>query len=164
MTQVPPAGWRRARPPSVRSPTQEDQVQQAAVDTSPIPPGLTDADVAERVESGRVNRAPAGTSRSLWAIVRANVFTRFNAILGALLVVILTIGPLQDALFGIVLVTNTAIGIVQERWAPRPTPTPWPPRPGASRWCAPSCGRAPTASCAGSPGSCCPPPGSWWPA
>ena len=94
-------------------------MQQAAVDTTPIPQGLTDAEVAERVESGRVNRAPGGTSRSLWAIVRANVFTRFNAILGTLLVVILTIGPLQDALFGVVLVTNTGIGIYQEWRAKR---------------------------------------------
>jgi cation-transporting ATPase E len=94
-------------------------VQQAAVDTTPTPPGLTDAEVAERVESGRVNRAPGGTSRSLWAIVRANVFTRFNAILGSLLVVILTIGPLQDALFGVVLVANTGIGIYQEWRAKR---------------------------------------------
>lgn len=68
---------------------------------------------------GRVNRAPGGTSRPLRSIVRANVFTRFNAILGALLVVILTVGPLQDALFGIVLVANTAIGIVQEWRAKR---------------------------------------------
>jgi cation-transporting P-type ATPase E len=105
--------------PSVLCPAQEDQVEQAAVDTTPIPQGLTDAEVAERVESGRVNRAPGGTSRSLWAIVRANVFTRFNAILGTLLVVILTIGPLQDALFGIVLVTNTGIGIYQEWRAKR---------------------------------------------
>jgi cation-transporting ATPase E len=80
---------------------------------------LTDAEVAERLAAGRVNRAPGGTSRSLWAIVRANVFTRFNAILGTLLVVILTIGPLQDALFGIVLVSNTAIGIFQEWRAKR---------------------------------------------
>ncbi|HYZ97122.1 MAG TPA: hypothetical protein VE575_00130, partial [Acidimicrobiales bacterium] len=87
---------------------------QEVVDTAPVPPGLTDAEVAERIAAGRVNRAPGGTSRSLWAIVRANVFTRFNAILGTLLVVILTIGPLQDALFGIVLVSNTAIGIFQE--------------------------------------------------
>jgi cation-transporting P-type ATPase E len=94
-------------------------VQQAAVDTTPVPRGLTDAEVAERVESGRVNRAPGGTSRSLWAIVRANVFTRFNAILGTLLVVILTIGPLQDALFGVVLVANTGIGIYQEWRAKR---------------------------------------------
>ncbi|MGH9112623.1 MAG: HAD-IC family P-type ATPase, partial [Acidimicrobiales bacterium] len=94
-------------------------MQQAAVDTTPLPRGLTDAEVADRVERGLVNRAPGGTSRSIWAIVRANVFTRFNAILGALLAVILTIGPIQDALFGIVLVTNTAIGIYQEWRAKR---------------------------------------------
>jgi cation-transporting ATPase E len=83
------------------------------------PPGLTAAQVAERIADGRVNRAPGGTSRSLWTIVRANVVTRFNAILGTLLVVILTVGPLQDALFGIVLVTNAAIGIGQEWRAKR---------------------------------------------
>ncbi|MGH9005607.1 MAG: cation-translocating P-type ATPase, partial [Acidimicrobiia bacterium] len=97
----------------------EDQVQQAAVDTTPLPRGLTDAEVADRVERGLVNRAPGGTSRSIWAIVRANVFTRFNAILGGLLAVILTIGPIQDALFGVVLVTNTGIGIYQEWRAKR---------------------------------------------
>jgi cation-transporting ATPase E len=80
---------------------------------------LTRAEVEERVADGRVNRAPRDTSRSLWAIVRANVFTRFNAILGGLLVVILTVGPVQDALFGIVLVTNTGIGIYQEWRAKR---------------------------------------------
>ena len=68
---------------------------------------------------GRVNRAPAARSRSLWEIVRANVFTRFNAILGVLLVVILTVGPYQDALFGVVLVANTGIGIYQEWRAKR---------------------------------------------
>ena len=94
-------------------------MQQAAVDATPIPQGLTDAEVAERVEQGRVNRAPGGTSRSMWDIVRANVFTRFNAILGTLLVVILTVGPLQDALFGVVLVANTGIGIYQEWRAKR---------------------------------------------
>jgi cation-transporting ATPase E len=46
--------------------------------------------------------------------VRANVFTRFNALLGGLLVVILIVGPIQDALFGFVLIVNTAIGIIQE--------------------------------------------------
>ena len=60
--------------------------------------GLSDREVAERVAAGRVNRAPGGTSRSLAGIVRANVLTRFNAILGALLVVILTVGLIQDAL------------------------------------------------------------------
>jgi hypothetical protein len=46
--------------------------------------------------------------------VRANVLTRFNAILGTLLAVVLLIGAYRDALFGIVLVSNALIGIVQE--------------------------------------------------
>ena len=81
--------------------------------------GLSNTQVAERVRDGRVNRAPRTASRSLGAIVRANVLTRFNAILGTLLVVILIVGPLQDALFGVVLVANTAIGIAQEWRAKR---------------------------------------------
>ena len=91
-----------------------------SVTRSSLPTGLAAAEVAERVADGRVNRAPRGTSRSLWEIVRANVFTRFNAILGALLVVILTVGPYQDALFGVVLVTNAGIGIYQE-WRAKQT-------------------------------------------
>ncbi|HEV7758487.1 MAG TPA: HAD-IC family P-type ATPase [Acidimicrobiales bacterium] len=85
-----------------------------------LPDGLTTAEAADRTARGLTNRAPVQTSRSLTAIVRANVFTRFNAILGILLVVILTIGPIQDAFFGLVLVLNTAIGIVQE-WRAKQT-------------------------------------------
>jgi cation-transporting ATPase E len=84
-----------------------------------VPPGLDDREAADRAERGLVNRAPSQTSRPLSAIVRANVFTRFNAILTVLLVVILTVGPIQDALFGVVLVVNTAIGIAQEWRAKR---------------------------------------------
>ena len=47
------------------------------------------------------------------------MLTRFNAILGALFVVILLIGPPQDALFGVVLVVNTAIGVAQDLRAKR---------------------------------------------
>lgn len=42
------------------------------------------------------------------------MFTRFNALLGGLLIVIVSVGQYRDALFGIVLVANTAIGIIQE--------------------------------------------------
>jgi cation-transporting ATPase E len=76
--------------------------------------GLTADQVAERVRRGEVNDSGARTSRTLGEIVRANVFTRFNAILGTMLVVILIVGPIQDATFGIVLVANALIGIVQE--------------------------------------------------
>ena len=51
--------------------------------------------------------------------MRANTFTLFNAILGALLVLTLTLGDPKDALFGGVIVANTLIGIVQEIRAKR---------------------------------------------
>ena len=47
------------------------------------------------------------------------MLTRFNAILGALFAVVLVVGPLQDALFGIVLAVNTAIGLFEEVRAKR---------------------------------------------
>lgn len=81
--------------------------------------GLTGAEVRERVARGEVNDVPAAPSRTVAQIVRANVLTRFNALLGALLVVILIVGPLQDALFGLVLIANSGIGILQELRAKR---------------------------------------------
>lgn len=81
--------------------------------------GLTAAEVAERTAAGQVNAAIGGTSRSIWEIVRANVFTRFNGILGGLFVLILITRSWADGLFGIVLVVNSAIGISQEYLAKR---------------------------------------------
>ncbi len=81
--------------------------------------GLSTAEVAVRVAAGLVNRAAAPPSRTVGQIFRANILTRFNAILGALLLVILVVGPLQDALFGLVIVVNSAVGIVQELRAKR---------------------------------------------
>ncbi|MGW2024934.1 HAD-IC family P-type ATPase [Streptomyces decoyicus] len=80
----------------------------------PVNPGLTAAEVAERVARGEVNDVPVRSSRSATEIVRANVFTRFNAIIGVLFVIILIVGPIQDGLFGFVIVANTGIGIIQE--------------------------------------------------
>jgi cation-transporting ATPase E len=82
-------------------------------------PGLTGAEVAERVARGEVNDVPVRSSRPTSEIVRANVFTRFNAIIGVLFLVVLVVGPVQDGLFGFVIVANTAIGIVQELRAKR---------------------------------------------
>ena len=81
--------------------------------------GLTRGEVAARRADGRGNDYPVMTSRPLREILRANVLTRFNALLGSLLVVILLVGPLQDALFGLTLVANTLVGIVQEVRAKR---------------------------------------------
>jgi cation-transporting ATPase E len=88
-----------------------------AADTVTRPPpdrGLTAAEVEQRQSDGRSNDVTDPTSRSVRDIVRANVFTPFNFLLGSLLVVILAVGEYRDGLFGIVLVANALIGIVQE--------------------------------------------------
>ena len=81
--------------------------------------GLTSAEVQQRRAEGRTNDVPDPTSRTVGQIIRANVFTPFNALLGVLLVVIIAIGEYRDGLFGIVLVANALIGIIQELRAKR---------------------------------------------
>ena len=76
--------------------------------------GLSDAAVRERVARGEVNRFEQCSSRSVSSILRSNIFNRFNVILSLLLAIIVTFGSLHDALFGIVMVLNAVIGIVQE--------------------------------------------------
>ena len=81
--------------------------------------GLTSEEVEARVLRGDVNVVPATTSRPVVSILASNILTRFNLLLGLLLAAILAIGPIQDALFGLVLIINTPIGIVQELRAKR---------------------------------------------
>ena len=81
--------------------------------------GLTAAEAAQRVRAGQVNTADERTSRTFGEILRANVLTRFNAIIGTMFVLILVFGEGQDSLFGFVLLFNTLIGVVQEWRAKR---------------------------------------------
>ncbi|MBL7488064.1 cation-translocating P-type ATPase [Frankia sp. AgB1.9] len=76
--------------------------------------GLTAAEVASRVAAGQVNDVPARTSRTVREILAANVFTRINLIIGVLFALICVVGPIQDGLFGAVIVANSVIGIIQE--------------------------------------------------
>jgi cation-transporting ATPase E len=76
--------------------------------------GLTTAEVDQRHAAGQTNDVPNPTSRTYAQIARANIFTRFNGLLGVLLVAIIAVGEYKDALFGIVLVLNALIGIIQE--------------------------------------------------
>jgi cation-transporting ATPase E len=48
--------------------------------------------VRSRIDAGQTNAVPSRTSRSVWDIVRPNVFTWFNLILGVLCVLMLTFG------------------------------------------------------------------------
>jgi len=81
-------------------------------ESQPVP--LTDSEVADRVAKGLVNIDTTTESRSVASILKANVLTRFNAIVTVLLVVILVFGEAADALFGLVMISNAAIGIIQE--------------------------------------------------
>ena len=81
--------------------------------------GLSQAEVNERLQNGQVNRTAEHSSRPFWQIIRVNVFTRFNALLGSLWAIVLVVGPWQDALFGGVLVANSLIGTIQELRAKR---------------------------------------------
>lgn len=76
--------------------------------------GLTDAEVADRVAEGKSNAVPQRAARSIADIVRANVFTRINAILGVLLMIVLTTGSVINGLFGLLIIANSVIGMVQE--------------------------------------------------
>jgi cation-transporting P-type ATPase E len=80
--------------------------------------GLSSAEAARRLAARGHVRKPR-SSRSYWSIIRANVFTVFNAILAFFGAVTLMFGSWQDALFLGILVANTLIGIIQEVRAKR---------------------------------------------
>ncbi|OJS83352.1 HAD-IC family P-type ATPase [Bifidobacterium longum] len=81
--------------------------------------GLTSKEVVQRIESGQSNAVKTSTSRSVRDIVRANVFTLFNGIIFAAMVLVLITGSWRDAVFGFVIIINTGIGIVTELRAKR---------------------------------------------
>ena len=81
--------------------------------------GLTTTEAERRFAAGQGNATPNGSSRSLWEILAANVFTLFNGIVFAGFGVLLALGRWQDALFGLPALFNTVIGVVQEFTAKR---------------------------------------------
>ncbi|MFC5937996.1 HAD-IC family P-type ATPase [Corynebacterium choanae] len=87
-------------------------VQQATFTTPRT--GLTKQQVASRTKQGHVNVAVRKTGRRTVDIIRSNVFTRINAILGVLLIIVIATGSLINAAFGLLIVANSAIGIIQE--------------------------------------------------
>jgi cation-transporting P-type ATPase E len=76
--------------------------------------GLTAAEVAQRVADGKTNDMPGHATRSVADIIRANVFTQINAILAVLFVIVLATGSLINGLFGLLIIVNSVVGMVQE--------------------------------------------------
>jgi cation-transporting P-type ATPase E len=78
------------------------------------PSGLGASEVAARLAEGRVNAALAPPVRTLGEIIRANVLTWVNAIIGILFVLVLVAGRPADGLFVGIILSNSVIGILQE--------------------------------------------------
>ena len=76
--------------------------------------GLTASQVAQRIADGKTNNVPNRATRSAATIVRTNVFTRINALLVILLALVLATGSLINGLFGVLIIANSVIGMVQE--------------------------------------------------
>lgn len=76
--------------------------------------GLTTAEVAERVAAGLTNKQDNSSSRKFTSILRANFFTLFNAIVGGSFLALLLLGQWKDALFGLAVISNILIGVIQE--------------------------------------------------
>ena len=85
----------------------------------PAPKGLTAAEVEQRRREGRTNDVPDAPVRTVGQIVRNNVLTPVNAIIGSMFVLIMVADFPADALFAGVVVSNSVIGIAQELKARR---------------------------------------------
>ena len=83
------------------------------------PRGLSTAEVEQRRREGRTNDVPEAPVRTVGQIVRNNVLTPVNAIIGSMFVLIMVAGYPADALFAGVVVSNSVIGIAQELKARR---------------------------------------------
>src|SRR3954451_4985442 len=74
--------------------------------------GLSSGEAAARLR--KLGPPPESSSRSTASIVAGNVFTLFNAIIGAFFVLDLALGLYADSIFGLIAVVNSYMGIRQE--------------------------------------------------
>lgn len=81
--------------------------------------GLSSEEVRERVRTGRVNGNPNPRTRTVKQIFFHNIFTFFNFINVALAVLIFMVGSPKNAMFAMIIIFNTGIGIFQEIRAKR---------------------------------------------
>ena len=82
------------------------------VEAGTHPRGLSSPEAATRL--ARLGEPEDSSSRSVASIVRANVLTLFNAIILVFFILVLSQGLFADALFGLIAIINSAIGIRQE--------------------------------------------------
>ena len=74
--------------------------------------GLSTAEVERAVAAGKVNTQNNKSSRTLWSIMRAHLFTVFNLVLGLCGLVVILYQRWADLLFLFAVVANVIIGFV----------------------------------------------------
>jgi len=74
--------------------------------------GLSSDEAEHRLK--QLGPAEPHTSRSTASIVAGNIFTLFNLIIGVFFILILSLGLFADAIFGLIAIVNSWIGIRQE--------------------------------------------------
>ena len=79
--------------------------------------GLSSEEAEARLK--QLGPSEVTSSRSTSSIVAGNVFTLFNAIIGVFFVLIVSLGLFADAIFGLIAIVNSYIGIRQELKAKR---------------------------------------------
>lgn len=83
-------------------------------ENSPVLVGLSEAEVATRVERGEVNKADIKTDKTKREIVLSNVCTYFNLIFLIISILLIVVGSFRNLTFLPIIIGNTVIGIVQE--------------------------------------------------
>ncbi|MDK8353381.1 HAD-IC family P-type ATPase [Actinotignum sanguinis] len=76
--------------------------------------GLSAAQAAQLAAEGKANTLPDRSGRSAAQIVRDNVFTRINFMLGVLFIAVILTGSWINSAFGLLIIANSIIGIIQE--------------------------------------------------
>lgn len=79
-----------------------------------IKTGLNQAQIDERMQAGLVNHTEVKTSKSYVKIFISNIFTFFNMICLACAIALWAVGSFNDTFFMVIVISNTAISIIQE--------------------------------------------------
>ena len=101
---------RNAQPAKSERPVRREL---AVLETEPEQ-GLTAGQVQERLDSGWANEAVESSTKTDRQIIQENILTYFNLIFAVLGVCLILVGDFADLLFEVLVVANTAIGIVQQ--------------------------------------------------
>ena len=76
--------------------------------------GLSQEEVAKKIQEGKQNKVTIKTEKSIGQIIRDNVFTYFNLIFLVLAVLLVAVKSWNNLLFVPIVVVNSLVGIVQE--------------------------------------------------